>query len=121
MSMPGRLYGCPVELSLDVLGGKWKTVILARLKQGPHRYGELRRSIPDLADKVLSQRLRDLEDHGMIERLDDGGAPCYALTQRGAAMAPALQALYDAGLTLGSEIGVRFRPSDGRDTSQVVR
>lgn len=52
-------YGCPVELSLDVLGGKWKSVILARLKDGPLRYGELRTLVSGLSDKMLTERLHD--------------------------------------------------------------
>ena len=57
MTQRGRLYGCPVEFALDALGGKWKTVIIARIKQGPLRYSELRRLIPSLSDKMLTQRL----------------------------------------------------------------
>jgi len=48
-----RRYGCPVEFSIDLLSGKWKTVILSRLKLRPMRYGELREAIPALSDKVL--------------------------------------------------------------------
>jgi len=55
-----RKYGCPVEFSIDQLSGKWKTVILSRLKIRPMRYGELRHDIPQLSDKVLTERLRDL-------------------------------------------------------------
>ncbi len=54
-----KQYGCPVELALDGLGGKWKTVILARIKERPHSYGSLRKSVPGLSDKVLSQKLSD--------------------------------------------------------------
>ena len=50
-----RTFGCPVELSLESFGGKWKAVILARLKDGALRYGELRRLIPQLSDKVLTE------------------------------------------------------------------
>ena len=53
-----RDFGCPVEFSIDLLSGKWKTVILSRLKLRPMRYGELRRDIPALSDKVLTERLR---------------------------------------------------------------
>ncbi|MER9961250.1 helix-turn-helix transcriptional regulator [Mesorhizobium sp. M0045] len=53
MTQRGRLYGCPVEFALDALGGKWKTVILARIKEQPMRYSELRRLIPSLSDKML--------------------------------------------------------------------
>ena len=50
-------YGCPVELALEFVGGKWKTVILAYLKESPHRFGELRARLPNLSDKVLTERL----------------------------------------------------------------
>src|ERR1700748_1135951 len=93
MGRTGRLYGCPVELTLDLLGGKWKTVILARLKQSPLRYGELRRAVPGLADKVLTQRLRDLEEAGFVERSKPpGGQARYRLTSLGRSLAPALEA-----------------------------
>jgi len=54
MKRLSRNYGCPVELSLAFVGGKWRTVILAWLKEAPHRYGELRKRMPGLADKVLT-------------------------------------------------------------------
>ena len=61
MKRLSRNYGCPVELSLAFVGGKWRTVILAWLKEAPHRYGELRKRMPGLADKVLTQQLKELE------------------------------------------------------------
>ena len=64
--MTKRLYGCPVEFALDMLGGKWKTVILARIKEQPMRYSELRRMIPSLSEKMLSQRLKELVDAGFV-------------------------------------------------------
>lgn len=98
----GRLYGCPIELALDMIGGKWKTVILARLKDAPLRYGELRRAIPTLADKV------ELEDSGLVERSDRDGASVYALTARGLTLGPALEALYAWGQTQGNAARARF-------------
>src|SRR5207247_9971966 len=64
----GRSYGCPVEVTLTVLGGKWKTVILARIKEGDSRFGMLRRSIPELSARVLTLRLRELERAGLVTR-----------------------------------------------------
>src|SRR5258708_38091615 len=61
-----RKYGCPVEFSIDLLSGKWKTVILSRLKVRPMRYGELRHVIPSLSDKILTERLRDLREAGFV-------------------------------------------------------
>ena len=103
------VYGCPVELSLDLLGGKWKTVILARLKQGAMGYGELRRAIPGLADKMLTQRLRDLEDDGLVARISSPvtGAG-YALTQEGLSLAPVLEALYGWGVEAAGRKNARF-------------
>ena len=101
-----KIYGCPVELALDMIGGKWKTVIVARLEQGPMRYGELRRAIPNLSDKVLTERLRDLEGRGLVIHGADGR---YALTERGLSLAPALQALFDWGTIIAPEVGAKIK------------
>ena len=114
----GRLYGCPVELALDLIGGKWKTVILARLKSTPMRYGELRRAVPGLADKVLTQRLGELEDSGLIERVGISGSRGYVATAKGRSLAPALEALYAWGVMRGKEVGARFRGSRGLEASE---
>ena len=108
----GRLFGCPVELALSLIGGKWKTVLIARLKQGPLRYGELRKMVPGLADKVLTQRLRELEAAGFVARSagSKSGSARYALTRRGDSLAPALEALYVWGEKEARESGARFRP-----------
>ncbi|MER8808338.1 winged helix-turn-helix transcriptional regulator [Mesorhizobium australicum] len=103
MAPRGRLYGCPVEFALDALGGKWKTVILARIKQGPLRYSELRRSIPSLSDKMLTQRLANLVEIGFValEASPDGKGR-YVLTERGRDLAA-------RGDVHGRADGVRFR------------
>jgi len=95
-----RPYHCPVELAVDVIGGKWRPVILAHLKEGVHRYGELRRRIPDMSEKMLAQRLRELQADGLVERIDRQAKPAhvdYRLTEEGESLAPVLQALYDWG------------------------
>ena len=69
-----RRYGCPVEFSIDLLSGKWKTVILSRLKLRPMRYGELREAIPALSDKILTERLRDLGAAGFVKQERSGGS-----------------------------------------------
>ena len=84
MTQRGRLYGCPVEFALDALGGKWKTVIIARIKQGPLRYSDLRRLIPSLSDKMLTQRLADLVEIGFVVlETSADGKQRYTLTPRG--------------------------------------
>jgi DNA-binding HxlR family transcriptional regulator len=89
-------FGCPIELTLEVLGGKWKPVILAHLKDGALRNGELRARIPNLSDKVLIERLRDLEDRGLVTRQSTRGAArpqvVYRLTKRGNSLRPVLTA-----------------------------
>lgn len=108
-----RKYGCPVEFALDALGGKWKTVILARLKQGPMRYGELRAMIPALSDKVLSERLRDLTDLGLVENDQDKNMSRYRLTPRGDSLRAVLQSLYDWGTANATAMGARVAsPAD---------
>ena len=104
-----RSFGCPTELALELLGGKWKTVILARLKDGPQRYGELRRAIPRLSDKMLSQCLQGLQARGLVvhERAGDVDAR-YRLTATGHSLRPLLQQLYDWGQAQAKPLGVAF-------------
>jgi len=101
-----RTVGCATELSLELLGGKWKTVILARLKDGPLRYGELRRLIPRLSDKVLTQRLADLQQCGLVAREASRGEARYRLTPQAQALRPLLQHLYDWGQAQARRLGV---------------
>lgn len=87
-------------MAVDVIGGKWAVVILAHLKQGAHFYGELRRKIPGITEKMLTQRLRDLEREGLVDRTVEEAVPrrvSYRLSAEGHELAPALQALYDWG------------------------
>jgi DNA-binding HxlR family transcriptional regulator len=107
-------FSCPVELSLIVLGGKWKTVVLAHLKQGPLRYGDLRARIPSLADKVLTDRLRDLQAQGLVSRRKAGrrGSPStYELTRRGQSLGAVLQALHDWGAAAAPSLGATIEAS----------
>jgi DNA-binding HxlR family transcriptional regulator len=101
-------YHCPVELAVDVIGGRWRTVILSHLKEGVHRYGELRRLMPDISEKMLTQRLRELEADGLVARHDHGTTPPhvdYRLTDEGRSLAPVLQALYEWGTARAQRTG----------------
>ncbi len=124
MKRLAKHFGCPVELSLELLAGKWKPVILARLKQRPYRYSELRKLIPSLSTKMLTERLRDLEVQGLVERRGTAGKPhgVYRLTARAESLKPVLQALYDWGKAAAAELKVEIRASpepidQGADTS----
>jgi DNA-binding HxlR family transcriptional regulator len=120
--LPSR-FGCPVELTLEVLAGKWKPVILAYLKEGALRYGELRARVPRLSDKVLSERLRDLEEQGLVHRTPAEGGPhfVYQLTERGNSLRPVLDQLYAwgerAAPTLGVTIDLPLRIPDAAPRS----
>ena len=109
-----RKFSCGVEVTLAIIGGKWKPVILAHLKQGALRYGELRSRIPALSDKMLTQRLKDLEESGLVRRRKSGGrgAPSsYELTALAQSLRPALEALNDWGERMAGEIDARLEPS----------
>ena len=104
-------YGCPVELALEFVGGKWKTVILAYLKEAPHRYHELRARLPKVSDKVLTERLKDLERLGLVVKIpgNEGRSTyVYQLTDRGESLRPVLNALYAWGSTVAPELPVNI-------------
>ncbi len=93
-----KTYSCPAELAVDVIGGRWRTVILSLLKEGVHRYGELRRRIPGVSEKMLTQRLRELEADGLVWREHEPTIPpkvTYGLTEMGRDVHTALKA-FDA-------------------------
>jgi DNA-binding HxlR family transcriptional regulator len=104
-----RHFGCATEFTLTVLGGKWKTVILCYLKQQPLRYGELRSLLPKLSDKVLTERLRELEEVGLVARSampQLSGNNGYHLTDRGASLGEVLTILYAWGEMHSGTFGV---------------
>jgi DNA-binding HxlR family transcriptional regulator len=105
-----KSFTCPTEFTLQVLGGKWKTVILCYLALGPLRYTELRKLIPNLSDKVLSQRLRELTEAGLVDHSQsDDGEPSevYALSSRGQSLSCILTELYRWGDTNAAEFGIK--------------
>ena len=97
---PKRTYDqfCPAARALDVIGERWTLLVVRELLWGPRRYGEIARGLPGVAPNMLSQRLRELQEHGLIERcrLDDE-APGYQLTELGAGLAPVMRELFKWG------------------------
>jgi DNA-binding HxlR family transcriptional regulator len=88
-------------------------VILAHLKEGVHRYGELRRRMPGVSEKMLTQRLRELERAGLVARTVHDGVPApvsYRLTDEGRTLAPVLQSLYDWGTTHATRHAIPVDP-----------
>lgn len=96
-SRRGREYYCSVELTLQIIGGKWKPIILYHLSNfGTRRFGELKKSMPNITQKMLTQQLRELELDGLIDRRVYAQVPPkveYTLTEFGATILPVLQSL----------------------------
>jgi len=93
-----RLPGPPLERVLAVVAGRWKSVLLWRLEDGPKRLSELQRLIPPASQKVLIEQLRELEGHGMVSRAVFPEVPSrveYALTDLARDLQPHLRALHD--------------------------
>lgn len=100
MNIKNRNYNIPAELTLDIIGGKWKTITLCHLTHGPKRSGELMRLMPDITRKMLTQSLRELEADGLITRTVFEGKQLkvvYQLTELGSTLQPVLQALCNWG------------------------
>lgn len=93
---------CPVEATLDMIGGKWKGVILFRLMEDTRRFGELRKLLPKVTQRTLTQALRELEQDGLVSRCVYAEVPPrveYSLTARGRTLKPLLVRLKDWGQT----------------------
>ncbi|MFI8521779.1 winged helix-turn-helix transcriptional regulator [Streptomyces sp. NPDC085481] len=91
---------CGVTAAVAVIDGKWKTLLLWLLESGPHRPGELRRKIPAISEKVLTQALREMETDGLVHREVHDVVPpktVYSLTDAGRELAQALAPLSDWG------------------------
>ncbi len=113
--MEDEPFHCPIEVAMEVLGARWTTVVLGHLKEAPRRYSELGRIIPGISDKMLTQRLQDLEDHGILIRRELPGTPRhveYSLSEAGRTLEPALQALYDWGESWAARRGLRIESLD---------
>lgn len=87
---------CPVKAAVDVIGGRWKVVILWQLREGHRRFNELQRLVPGITQRMLVKQLRELENHGIVERKAYPQVPPrveYFLTRRGKALSPILESL----------------------------
>lgn len=88
---------CPkFHRAVELIGKRWSGAILQLLLVGPVRFNDLREAVPDISDKMLSERLKELELHGLVSRRVIPEAPIrveYSLTEKGRALEPALVAL----------------------------
>lgn len=97
-----KMSKCPLEYTMDFIGGKWKMIILWRLSgDGVMRYGEIKKKVSRISHKMLSQQLKELERDGLIVRNDYHQVPPrveYSLTPRGTSLAPLLKNAFEWGV-----------------------
>ncbi len=104
-----KVYYNPVEFALHFIGGTWKMPILWRLNKGTMRYGELKKTLPHISDKVITTQLRELEENGLIERKVYAVVPPkteYSLTEKGLRVIPLINQIRDYGLEMMEAAGV---------------
>jgi len=92
-----KQYHCPVEVSMDLLSGKWKCLMLWHLNDGTKRYKELERIVPGVSQKMLTQQLKELEKDGLITRTVYPEVPPrveYSLTRLGQSAFPILDMMH---------------------------
>ncbi|OEJ99910.1 winged helix-turn-helix transcriptional regulator [Roseivirga misakiensis] len=97
----GRTFPCCASLTMGVIGGKWKTVILFHLMEKPLRYNELRKEMPTVTERTLSLQLKNLEEDGIVKRKVYTSKPPlkveYSLTDLGKTLIPIIKAIADWG------------------------
>ncbi len=107
MQAAKELPACPVETTLMLIGDKWKVLILRDLMPGTKRFGELKKSIGSVSQKVLTAQLRDMEQNGLVHREVYAEVPPrveYSLTELGRSLEPILDAMRNWGEGYKSQI-----------------
>jgi DNA-binding HxlR family transcriptional regulator len=104
-----KLYPCTVSVAMDLVGGKWKAVILYHLKDADKRYNELRKEMPGITERTLSLQLKQLEEDDLISRKVYGKKPpvkvVYSLTDFGRSCTPLLDAIIGWGNQVAAQKG----------------
>jgi DNA-binding HxlR family transcriptional regulator len=116
--MKGQSYSCGLEAALDVIGGKWKVLILWQLHPQPRRFGELKRLVPGISEKMLIQQLREMEADGIVHRQVYHEVPPkveYSLTVFGVSLNKALTSLCEWGNKHMERIGAIHRQCESTD------
>ena len=98
----GKEYPCCTSLTMGIIGGKWKTVILYHLMEGTLRYNEIRKKMPTVTERTLSLQLKTLEEDGIVKRKVYTSKPPlkveYSLTELGQTLIPLIQSIADWGI-----------------------
>jgi DNA-binding HxlR family transcriptional regulator len=101
--MKENLSGCSIEESMRLIGGRWRLLIASYLIDGPKRFNDLRRDVPQISQRMLTLDLRALEDAGLVRRTVFPTSPVrveYALTDDGRRLEPVVAVLKEFGLWL---------------------
>jgi DNA-binding HxlR family transcriptional regulator len=109
ITLRGHTYHCALDITMDFIGGKWKTVVLWYLKNDKKRFGELKKHIPDITEKMLSLQLKALEEDGIVKRTIYPEVPPrveYELTDFGKTLIPMLEEIAKWGRELAKKEGI---------------
>ena len=101
------IKGCPIERTVNILDGKWTLLILRELFTGTKRFGELRAGLAGVSPKTLAERLRILEQQGIVNRVIYAEVPPrveYSLTDLGKTLNPIIEALRDWGTVWADQV-----------------
>ncbi len=121
--MVQKIYSCGLGAALDVVGGKWKVLILWPLHSGARRFGELRRLVPGISEKMLIQHLKELEADGIVTRRDFKEVPPrveYALTPFGISLSDALTPLCEWGQLHMKRIEARKQACEAKEHKRAM-
>lgn len=106
-----KIYHCGTELTMDIIGGKWKGVILWNLRSRTLRFSQLKRKLNGVTQKMLTQQLRELEEDGLINRKVFPQVPPkveYSLTEYGKTIVPVLYSIYQWGIKYAMQFDVHL-------------
>jgi DNA-binding HxlR family transcriptional regulator len=121
--MQQKTYSCGLDASLDVIGGKWKGLILWALRSESHRFGELRRVVEGISEKMLIQHLKEMEADGIVKRRDFKEVPPrveYALTPFGQSLYAALAPLCEWGTLHMKRIEARKEATEAKTRQKAL-
>ncbi|MFZ1676927.1 MAG: helix-turn-helix domain-containing protein [Saprospiraceae bacterium] len=118
----GKTYHCALDVTMDYIGGKWKTVVLWYLRKEHKRFSELKRHIPGITEKMLSLQLRQLEKDGIVGRRIFAEVPPrveYFLTEEGMSIVPVIEAIAKWGREKGKAEGVILKVEPKNKSKKV--
>jgi DNA-binding HxlR family transcriptional regulator len=97
-----KKYNCPAEMTISLIGGKWKAILIYNLRRGPRRFGDLKRHSPGITQATLSQQLKELQEAGLVSRKIEGkdrlDGVSYFLTEKGQSLKPIIYSMIRWGI-----------------------